>query len=115
MFPLNYDLCCQCVTVYRLEDGSVKRYLLENVHYQYDVRQVTDQRGRHQETMCLLIVPGDRDIRVGDRVYDGIGPDVNVSQWKNFLPVTVAGLSEINYVKPWFWEGQLCHREAGRR
>ena len=115
MCPLDYSLCRQTVTQYRLENGGVMRKLLEGVRYEYGVSQVTDERGRHQETKCLLIVPGEADLQPGDRIYDGAGPVMDAGQWNHFLPVTVKGLSEINYVTPWFWDGQLCHTEAGRK
>lgn len=115
MSLLDYSLCRQTVTLYRCRDGAVKRKVLSPVLYEYGVRQVSDERGRRQETMCLLIVPEKADILPGDRVYDGVGPHINEKQWLHFLPVTVTGLSEINYVRPWFWNGQLCHIEAGRK
>lgn len=115
MCPLDYSLCNQTVTVYRLEGGSVKRQVFHNAHYQYTVHQVMDQQGRRQETKCLLLLPGEADLQPGDRVYDGIGTELTTEKWKHFLPVTVTGLSEISYVTPYFWDGQLCHTEAGRK
>lgn len=113
--PLDYSLCDKTVTVYSLQNAQVKRQVLEGVFYNYQVTQVTDEQGRRQETKFLLIVPGESNLQPGDRVYDGIGPDITPSQWKHFLPVTVTGLSEIAYVTPYFWDNRLCHTEAGRK
>ena len=115
MFPYDYDLCRKTVTLYRLENGIVRRRQLYGVHYEYHSSQAEDQHGRHQQTTSLLVVPGSADIRLGDRIYNGIGPDINEREWRHFLPILIDGLSEINFVSPKYWEGQLCHIEAGRR
>lgn len=113
--PLDYSLCDRTVTVYSLRDGTVNRQILEGVFYNYQVAQVTDEQGRRQETKFLLIVPGRAQLQPGDRVFDGIGPEITPVQWRHFLPATVNGLSEIAYVSPYFWDNQLCHTEAGRK
>ncbi len=113
--PLDYSLCNQTVTLYRLENGKVTRQVLENVWYQWRVEQVTDALGTRQETKFSLILPGRHHLLPGDRVYDGIGPQITARQWPEFLPVCVTGLSQVQYVKPCYWQNQICHIEAGRR
>ena len=114
--PLDYMLCCQPVTVYRYQNGQVLRQVAENCHFIWTQRQKTSAAGTRRDTDFLLIMPGDvQRVFPGDRVFDGIGPEITGEQWPSFLPVQVAGLAEVGYVTPCYWEGQLCHIEAGRK
>lgn len=113
--PLDYSLCRQTVTRYRLCGERVDRQVLERAYYNYQPTQVTDEKGRRQKTLFLLIVPGQADLVPGDRIFDGVGPELTPAQWSRFLPVTVAGVSEVQYVRPYLWEDQVCHTEAGRK
>lgn len=113
--PLDYSLCDQTVTLYRYRDGAVERQVAENAWYSYQTAQVTDALGTRQETAFQLILPGDAALLPGDRVYDGIGPEITEREWAGFLPVCTPGLSQVQYVKPCYWQGQLCHTEAGRK
>ena len=113
--PIDYRLCDQTVTVYRLQAGKVARTVVEQAYYRWQVEQVTDELGSRQETLFSLILPGDHKLLPGDRIYAGIGPEISAQQWGNFLPVAVSGLSQIQYVKPCYWQGEVCHIEAGRK
>ena len=112
--PLDYSLCNQTVTLYRMENGTVRRQVVENALYRWRLEQVTDELGTRQETKFSLILAGQHMLQPGDRVYDGTGPAITLEQWPGFLPVTVPGLSQVRYVKPCYWQGELCHTEAGR-
>lgn len=107
MFP--YPLCDRTVTLYRQEEDRVSRRVLEGCFYRFEDAQNQERFTRK----FLLIRPGAEEIRPGDRVFDGIGPE-EVS-WENFLPVNVPGLSEAAYAAPWHWEGKIAHWEAGRK
>ncbi len=111
--PLDYSLCDQVVTCYRFADGKVARSVLEGVWYSYRTGSYTDENGVRHQTQFSLIVPKRADFRPGDRIYAGIGPEITPSQWGSFLPRTVEGLSQVRYVKPCYWQGQLCHSEVG--
>lgn len=113
---IDYHFCDRTVTVYRLENGKVQRLVVPGCYYFWEIRQVTDLYGTRQETKFLLIMPG-RVQRVfpGDRIYDGIGPEVTAQQWPDFLPVTVPGLGQVAYVRPTWWDGQVSHIEAGNK
>ncbi len=114
--PLDYALCDQTVTIYHKQGGSVLRQVVEGCFYTWEEVQEEDEYGVRRETKCLLILPGDTyRVFIGDRVYNGIGPEIGIGDWAAFLPVTVTGLSEINYVMPCYWEGAVCHMEAGRK
>lgn len=113
--PLDYSLCDRTVTLYRWRGGTVTRQVIDNAWYDYRTVQRTDALGSRQERAFQLIIPGDAALLPGDRVYDGVGPVITAQQWAGFLPVCVAGLSQVQYVKPYFWQGQICHTEAGRK
>ena len=113
--PLDYSLCNQVVTIYRPESTSISRHVIENAWYSWQLKQVTDELGTRHETLFSLIIPGEFTLLPGDRVYHGIGPEITGKQWASFLPVFIPGLSEIQYVKPCYWQGKLCHTEAGRK
>ena len=105
-------LCCHTVAVYRKEKGKVSRQVVERCFYRYWEERSETPEGVRAERKCLLIAPGVIDIDTGDRVYDGIGP-VEV-EWDGFVPAAVPGLSQIDWVRPWFVHGKLHHTEAGR-
>lgn len=110
---MQYPLCTQTVSIYRLEDGAVSRFVVKNCFYRYETRLTETAEGRRMDRTCLLVVPGSDFIpKAGDRVFDGIGPET--VQWEQFLPVLVEGLSELSYVAPQYWLGAHCHTEAGR-
>lgn len=113
--PLDYSLCDQTVTLYRLEKGVVCRQVVENAFYEWRLEQVTDAMGTRQETKFSLILPGEHTVLPGDRVYGGIGPEISAREWTSFLPVCVPGLSQVQYVRPCYWQGIVCHIEAGRK
>lgn len=102
-------MCDRTVTLYRLEDGQVRRQVLEGCFYWYKDVLDTERFARK----FVLIWPGESPIRPGDRIFDGIGPEEVV--WEEFLPVNVPGLSQVAYAAPWHWEGKISHWEAGRK
>lgn len=103
----------QTVTLYRKKPEGIKRQVLEGCFYSWQVRQTQQPHGVRQQTDFLLVIPGACDIRPGDRVFDGIGPEE--VDWESFLPVSVTGLSQVAYVTPCYFGSVLCHTEAGRR
>lgn len=113
--PVDYSLCCQTVTVYRLAGDCVQRRVYKNAYLQMTDSSTFDAQGKQQERKLLLILPG-QDVYLipGDRVYDGIGPQITAQQWAGFIPVLTPGLGQIQYVRPYYWQGILCHTEAGR-
>lgn len=114
--PVDYSLCCQRVTVYRKTADSVLRTELDGCCLQWQEQEDSDVLGRRTERKFLLIQPGAaQQVFPGDRVYDGIGPEITMSQWPNFLPVQVPGLGEVAYAAPYYWQGIFCHTEAGRK
>ena len=66
--------------------------------------------GKSRLKKFLLIIPGNADVRPGDRIYDGVGPEE--IQWQTFLPDLDSRVYEIGSVKPYLWEGEVCHVRA---
>ena len=116
MNPLDYSLCNQTVTVYRKKGNEIIRQEILSCHYAWQEDQQEDETGIYRQTKCLMIVPGEQQrVFIGDRVYDGIGPQIGLADWATFIPVLVPGLTQINYVAPYYWGDTLCHWEAGRK
>ena len=106
---LSYPLCDRTVTLYRRTAAGAERRVLKGCFYRFE--DMAD--GERFVRKFLLIWPGAEEIRPGDRVFDGIGPEQVV--WEDFLPVNVPGLSEAAYAAPWHWAGKIAHWEAGRK
>ncbi len=111
--PVDYSLCCQTVTVYRKQENRVLRQVVEGCYLEHRDKLAGRLTGDQQERSFLLIMPGNiQRVFPGDRVLRGIGPVV--SDWESFIPETVAGLVEVEYTTPCYWENEICHVEAGR-
>ena len=103
-------LCTQTVTLYRATSTGVERRVITGCFYSWQ-REVADDG--LEQTKFLLVLPGETSVQIGDRVYDGIGPETVV--WEAFLPVSTPGLAQVAYVKPCYFQGKLHHLEAGRK
>ncbi|MBQ7340907.1 MAG: hypothetical protein IJW41_01900 [Oscillospiraceae bacterium] len=113
--PVGSGLFSQTVTLYRKASEGVLRRVLENCYLSREDLLQTDLGGCRKERKFLLIVPESCLILPGDRVFEGIGPEIGLEQWPGFIPVNVAELMEVSYAKPCYWQGKLCHVEAGGR
>ena len=114
--PLDYSLCDKTVTIYRQQGNQILRQVTKNCYFLHQVTCSIDVLGRREETIFQLIMPGETQrVFPGDRVLEGIGPEISQEQWPGFIPAKVAGLAEVAYVKPCYWEGAICHVEAGRK
>lgn len=113
---MSCPLCDRTVTVYRYDGKQVLRQVVEGCWYEYADHLLPEGLGSRLERKFLLILPGEpQRVFPGDRIYDGIGPEITAEQWAAFLPVNVPGLSQAEYAKPWYKEGVLVHTEAGRK
>lgn len=113
MNPFDYSLCDQTVTLYRKEGEKITRQVAENCHLSRNISTSTENYGKSLEKKFRLIIPGDRPICCGDRVFDGIGPET--ADWQTFVPALVPELYEVSSAKPCFWGGEIAHWEAGNR
>lgn len=101
------SLLQQTVTVYRA-DGT--RRVMENCQLCVKKALKTDHLGTESRDRFSLIVRGERDLRPGDRLVEGIGPET--VDFKSLLPER-GKCYRIEYVQPFFWNGRISHMEAG--
>ena len=113
--PVNYSLCTQTVTVYRKKDDRYTRTVYDRAFLDYKKTQTTDRTGSKEANSFLLVIPGDtQSVFVGDKVYDGIGPEIASREaWASFIPVNVPGLVVVSYADAKKWNGAIVHTEAG--
>ena len=112
----NHPLFDQTVTVYRYTGSGVERTVLSGCFFLWEDQLREDELGEHMERTFLLMVPGaPQKVFAGSRVLPQIGPQITAEQWSEFIPAKVDGLCEVAYVSPKYWNGQLCHIEAGRK
>lgn len=114
----DYSLCRQAVTVYHFEDGAVTRAVHAKAFLDYKKALNVERTGSEEASGFLLVVPGnERACSVGDKVMAGEGPDAPegdaASWWRSFIPSKVEGLVVVKYVDVKFWNGEICHTEAG--
>lgn len=112
---IDYTMCCQTVTVYRKKSDGIFRQEIPNCFLQWEEKASVNPAGQWRERKFLLVQPGEQRVFAGDRVFDGIGPEITQQQWASFLPAQVEGLGQVEYAKAYFWQGEPCHTEAGRR
>lgn len=102
----------QTVSVYRREADGVVRRVFHRCCYTHTARLVRHERYERLERQCLLVLPGAVELKPGDRVFEGLGPEQ--VDWDSFLPVSVPGLSEVSWVRQYAVDGKIHHTEAGR-
>lgn len=105
---MDYPLCNRTVTVYRKVGDEIHRYEYEGCHLQNKAVLVRDHFGTFLKWEFLLIVPGDRQVMVGDRVVAGIGKTHR--EWEK-----LNGAMSVGYAKPYILDGKICHWEAGSK
>ena len=114
--PLDYSLCNQTVTVYRLQGETVLRQVVQGCYFESRTERKTDALGSRTDFGFLLVTPGpEQRVFPGDRVMPGVGPEIEPEQWAGFIPAEMPGLYEAAYAAPYRWDGKLCHVEAGRK
>ena len=113
---MDYSVCCQTVTVYRRTEEGVSRVEIPGCFLQWQEETEYDRLGKKRERKFLLIQPGEEQLVFpGDRVFEGVGPEIGPEDWAAFLPVHVPKLGEAAYAAAYHWKGVFCHTEAGRK
>lgn len=110
--PVDYSFCNQTVTVYRKRKDQILRLQIDKCYFSLEETYMQDGYGRKIRKKCRLILPGKQSVFAGDRVYPGIGPQVDVDSWNSFVPDNVPGLCILQQVKTYFWDNTPCHTEA---
>ena len=108
------NLCSSTVTVYRMANGQIFRRVAEDCFYRYEDRLDSADGCSRFRRDFLLIQPGQEALLPGDRIYDGVGPELVEDQWDHFLPETVPGLSVAAYATARYVGENFHHWEAGR-
>ena len=113
--PVDYRLCNQTVTVYHKECDSYTRTVYDKAFLDYRKTQTVDRTGSKEANSFLLVIPGNSQaVFVGDKVYDGIGPEIaDREAWAAFIPAKEPGVVVVSYADPKKWNGQIVHTEAG--
>lgn len=110
--PMDYSFCNQKVTVYRKRKDQIIRQELDKCYFSLEETYAQDGYGQRVRKKCRLIIPGKQKIFAGDRVYPGVGPQIGMEEWQDFLPANVPGLCVLQQVKTYFWENTPCHTEG---
>lgn len=111
---LDRSLFRQTVTLYHWDGQAVKRTVLSGVAFQKGCSSQEQTQGQVYGKSFRLYVPGTVTmLQPGDRVMEGIGPQVESHQWSGFIPATVRDLYTVTWVKPYSLLGQAHHTEAG--
>lgn len=113
--PMDYSkLFKQTVTVYRKEGDKITRSVHKNAFFEFKKTQNVDKTARKEANSFLLVIPGSvQSVFVGDKVFEGTGPDVAAAEWSAFNPKEVPNLVVVSYADPKKFNGVLVHTEAG--
>lgn len=113
--PVDYRMCTQTVTVYHKDGDKYIRTVHERAFLDYKKTQTVDRTGSKEANSFLLVIPGSsQTVFVGDKVYEGIGPEIAGREaWAAFIPAKVPGLVVASYADPKKWNGKIIHTEAG--
>ena len=113
--PVDYRMCNQTVTVYRQQDGQYLRMVYDRAFLDRKKTLSVDKTGSKEANSFLLVIPGDtQTVFAGDKVYEGIGPEIADSKaWAAFIPSKVPQLVTVSYADPKRWNGRIVHTEAG--
>ena len=114
--PVDYRLCDQTVTVYHWDgQDAYTRTVIKNAFFDWRKNRNVEKTGSTEANSFLLVIPGSvNPLAVGDKVYQGEGPEVSTREaWAQFIPSKVPGLVVVKYIDPKYWRGQLVHVEAG--
>lgn len=131
--PLDYSKCNQTVTLYHHSPGTkeISRVVIEHGAYLVPRRQShLNNIGSSESNSFLLVIPqsscrylppdaftgaeGTYTLASQDKAQLGEGPVLaTVAEWAAHIPAKVDGLVVIKNVAPQYWQGEICHVEAG--
>ena len=113
--PIDYSILCrQTVTVYHRDADNIRRTVHKNAFFEFKKTQNVDKTARKEANSFLLVIPGsEQTVFVGDKVQEGVGPEVAAKDWAAFNPKEVPNLVVVSYADPKKYNGVLVHTEAG--
>jgi hypothetical protein len=114
----DYSLCQQTVTVYHNDGATVTRTVHPKAYLDHKRTEAVDKVGSAESNGFLLVIPAaTQACHVGDKVYEGEGPDVPATGqqawWRGFIPTKVDALVVVRHVGVRRWAGSVVHTEAG--
>ena len=108
---MMHPLCDQTVTLYRRQGDSLCRQVLTDCYFRYETAL------QHQGTVPGLTRPfrllTEQEVKIGDRIFPGVGPEIAPEDWAGFLPERQEGLCQVSRVKPRCFPGQAGYYDAG--
>ena len=113
--PVDYRLCNQTVTVYHKDGNTITRTVHDRAFLDLRKNKTVGKIGSKENSTFLLVIPGStQTVFVGDKVMQGVGPEVTTREdWAALIPATTPDLVVVEYVELRLWKGQLVHTEAG--
>lgn len=137
--PLDYSKCNQTVTIYHVVKGTPSAYCKTIVRggafLEFRKNANVEKTGASEVNTFLLVIPQGADgktfflpqacdgltvkgdnytIAAGDKVLLGEGADIaSPIAWAALLPSNTDGLVVVRYIDPKYWQGSICHVEAG--
>lgn len=113
--PVDYSKCNQTVTIYHKDGDVYTQQTIHNAFLDYRKTRNVERTGSKEANSFLLVIPCDvSPVFAGDKVLHGIGHTVNTRElWSALIPSKVAGLVEVKYVDPKYWQAKMVHVEAG--
>lgn len=114
---VDYSMCCQTVTVYRVMPDRLERRVIDGCFIQWNAF-MAGEPGQLQwlEEGFMLIQPGTEQLVFAeDYVYEGVGPELTLDEWDLFVLTAGRFLGKVNYATAYRWKGVFCHTEAGRK
>lgn len=135
--PVDYSLCNQTVTLYHatFENNGFQctRTVFRGAFFDAKKVQTVDKIGSKDSYSFLLILPSGWDgrpvwagtapapqgrelfdLKPGDKVFLGDGPEPTGRVfWNSFIPASVPGLVVVKDMDVKYWNGSVCHIEAG--
>lgn len=114
-FPLDYSKCNQTVTVYHKDGETFTRTVHRNAFLDFRKTRNVEKTGGKETNSFLLVIPCKEPcVYPEDKVLLGEGAEVTaMDEWRKLIPATVPGLVVVKYVDPKYWDGRMCHVEAG--
>jgi hypothetical protein len=114
----DYSLCTQMVSIYHVEGSEVTRTVIYPAYLDFKKTETTEKTGSQEANSFLLVIPcHESPVAIGDKVMAGEGPVVDsedqLKWWRNFIPTKHVGLGVVKSVDPKYWNGEMCHVEAG--
>ena len=113
--PVDYRLCNQTVTVYHKDGETYTRKVLSRAFLDFKKTVSVDKVGAREASSFLLVLPCEEPVVFpGDKVLPGEGPEISGREgWAALSPARVPGLCVVSYADLKYWQGKICHEEAG--